>query len=361
MPPVEPPVSPMLATLARELPLGAFSYEPKWDGFRCLAFADAAGIDLRSRHDRPLARYFPEVVAGFEALVGRRGGRPLVLDGELVLASSTPDFAALMGRLHPAPARVRLLSETTPARYVAFDLLADGGDDLRRRPFVERRARLEQVLGGDAWTIRLTPSTRDPELARGWLDAAGTGIDGVVSKPDDVAYLEGRRALVKVKRLRTAECVVAGVRLTPDDEVATLLLGLYGSAGELRHVGVVTQLPRAERARLAGELLPLAIPLDAHPWHAGFTIGRSTLGRLPGSAARWTPQMELDWVPLRPERVAEVGFDQVDVDRFRHPARLLRWRPDREPTSCGIEQLGIAADAGGAAGAGVGRGAEGRV
>jgi ATP-dependent DNA ligase len=343
MPPVDPPVAPMLAALARELPLGSFSYEPKWDGFRCLAFARPDGADLRSRHDRPLGRYFPELVAGFERLVARRGGRSVALDGEIVLAAEAPDFAALMGRLHPAASRVELLSETTPARYVAFDLLADGDDDLRGLPFGARRERLERVLDGETGTIRLTPATRDPGLARGWLDAAGTGIDGVVAKPDDVPYLEGRRALVKVKRLRTAECVVAGVRLTAAGAVATLLLGLYDPAGDLRHVGAITQLPGEARVALVGDLLPLGVPLDAHPWRDGFTIGRSALGRLPGSAARWTPEMELDWVPLRPERVAEVGFDQVDGDRFRHPARLLRWRPDRDPRSCTIDQLGVAA------------------
>src|SRR3954454_20211642 len=343
MPPVDPPVAPMLAVLARELPEGALSYEPKWDGFRCLAFVTRGGVDLRSRHDRPLARYFPEVVSRLEALVQERGGRGLVLDGEIVLAAEHPDFAALMARLHPAASRVRDLSASCPARYVGFDLLADDDLDLRERPFRERREALERILDGGAGTIRLPPSARDPDFAAGWLDAAGSGIDGVVAKPDDVPYVEGRRALVKVKRLRSADCVVAGVRLTPAGEVATLLLGLYDPSGALRHVGVVTQLRRADRAALAEEMRPLATPLDDHPWHAGFTIGRSTLGRLPGSAARWTPDMEHDWVPLRPERVAEVGFDQVDGDRFRHPARLLRWRPDREARSCTIEQVTTAA------------------
>jgi ATP-dependent DNA ligase len=338
--PVTPPIAPMLATLARDLPLGAFTYEPKWDGFRCLAFVDETGVDLRSRHDRPLARYFPEIVAGFQALLEGRGGRPVVVDGEIVLEGTRSDFAVLMGRLHPAASRVGELSAASPARYVAFDLLADDGDDLRARPFTVRRERLATLLGcHDSPIISLTPSTPDPELATSWLDAAGSGIDGVVAKPDDVGYAEGRRALIKVKRLRTADCVVAGVRLTPDHAVATLILGLYGPGDELRHVGVVTQLPRADRVSLAHELLPLAVPLREHPWREGFTIERSTLGRLPGSAARWTPQMALDWVPLRPERVAEVGFDQVDVDRFRHPARLLRWRPDREARSCSIAQL----------------------
>jgi ATP-dependent DNA ligase len=329
----------MLAVLHRELPVGTFSYEPKWDGFRCLAFVAGDGIDLRSRHDRPLARYFPELVRGFEALLEARGSRPLVLDGEIVLAAGQPDFAALMSRLHPAASRVRELSDSCPARYVAFDLLADGDEDLRDSPFRVRRERLARALEGVSGPIGLTPSTRDPGSASVWLDAAASGIDGVVAKPDDVPYLEGRRALVKVKRLRTADCVVAGVRLTPTGDVGTLLLGLYDASGELRHVGVVTQLPRDDRAALVEELRPLAIALEAHPWRLGFTIGRSALGRLPGSAARWTPDMEHDWVPLRPEVVAEVGFDQVDGDRFRHPARLLRWRPDRDARSCTIDQI----------------------
>jgi ATP-dependent DNA ligase len=340
--PVRPPVAPMLARLVRELPEGAVTYEPKWDGFRCLAFVDERDIDLRSRHGRPLARYFPELVGAIEAIrdarpAGRRE-RGWVMDGEILLAVPD-DFAVLMSRLHPAASRVERLAREAPAEYVAFDLLADGSCDLRDRPFPDRRAALERLLPDPESVIRPTPATRDPDVARRWLDARTEAIDGVVVKPDDLRYQPGRRVMTKVKRLRTADCVVAGFRPTLDGVVSSLLLGLYDPNGDLRHVGVVTQLPRDERVRLARDLAAIAIPLADHPWSGGFTIGASPLGRLPGSAARWTPDMEHDWVPLRPARVVEVGFDQVDGDRFRHPARLIRWRPDRDAPSCTIDQI----------------------
>ena len=332
----------MLARLVRELPEGDVTYEPKWDGFRCIAFVDEHDIDLRSRHDRPLARYFPELVDAIAAIrAGRPGGpgeRGWAMDGEILLAGPG-DFSLLMSRLHPAASRVERLARETPARYVAFDLLADGPCDVRDRPFPERRAALERLLPpGDA-TIGVTPATRDPDVARTWVEARGVPIDGVVVKPDDLRYEPGRRLMTKVKMLRTADCVVAGYRPLAPGIVSSLLLGLYDDAGALRHVGVVTQFPGEERVRLARELDPLAIRLAQHPWRAGFTIGASPLGRLPGSAARWTPDMEHDWVPLKPEIVVEVGFDQVDGDRFRHPARLLRWRPDRDAASCRLDQI----------------------
>jgi ATP-dependent DNA ligase len=341
---VTPPITPMLARLTRTLPRGDVSYEPKWDGFRCLAFVDDDTVDLRSRHDRPLARYFPELVDGFRAIASRRhsagrGESAFVVDGEIVPAGVRPDFAALMRRLHPAASRVERLRSEIPARFVAFDLIADGLEDLRDRPMLERRARLERLPVEPGGVVVITTSTRDADAAASWLDGSWPGIDGVIVRADDVTYRPGQRALVKVKRLRTAECVVAGARLTPDGTVSSLLLGLYDDAGALRHVGAVIQLPKEERQRLAGSLAAHAIPLEEHPWRLGFTIDRSPLGRLPGSAARWTPDMEHDWVPLRPDQVVEVGFDQVDVDRFRHPASLLRWRPDRDPRSCGLEQI----------------------
>jgi ATP-dependent DNA ligase len=353
--PVHPPIAPMLARLTRSIPVGAVSYEPKWDGFRCLAFVDDVEVDLRSRHDRPLARYFPELVAAFSEL---RDGRPreaseqgFALDGEILLAdligrsegvdqSDVPvDFARLMSRLHPAASRVDRLSREIPARYVAFDLLAVGSADLRNRPFSERRRALEDLLDGGEPAIAITPTTRDPAVASGWLDRLGRNVDGVVAKPDDLPYAAGKRVMTKVKRERTAECVVAGVRLLPDGLVSSLLLGLYDQAGALRHVGVVTQMSRSDRATLLEQLAPFAMRLDQHPWRNGFLIGASPLGRLAGSASRWTPDMERDWLPIRPERVVEVGFDQVDGDRFRHPARLIRWRPDRSATSCLLTQI----------------------
>src|SRR4051794_7087829 len=347
---VRPPIAPMLARLTRELPRGDLTYEPKWDGFRCLAFVDDAEVDLRSRHDRPLSRYFPELVTAFEALrdVART---TFAVDGEIILegrhgsetttGDASPGFADLMSRLHPAASRVERLSRETPARYVAFDLLALDAVDLRGSSYIDRRARLEMLLGtpGAPRRLGLTPATRDPAIAERWFDASGSGIDGVVAKPDDLRYEPGRRSMIKVKLDRTADCVVAGWRPLPGGAVSSLLLGLYDAAGALRHVGVVTQLPTADRVALARDLEPLEIPLDEHPWRSGFLIGQSPLGRLKGSAARWTPEMEHDWVPVRPERVVEVGFDQVDVDRFRHPARLRRWRPDRDASSCRLEQI----------------------
>ncbi|HET7471632.1 MAG TPA: ATP-dependent DNA ligase [Candidatus Limnocylindrales bacterium] len=342
---VEPPIAPMLARLTRELPAGPMTYEPKWDGFRCLAWVDAAAVELRSRHDRPLARYFPEVVGALRAALAGTDGA--VLDGELIvdersdLPAAEPAFERLMRRLHPAASRVERLSAETPARFVAFDVLAIGSEDLRGHPFVERRQRLERLLAGagDA-RVGLTPATRDPDVAERWLEGAlGPGVDGVVAKPDAISYEPGRRTMIKVKRLRTADCVLAGIRVAPGPAVSSLLLGLYDAADELRHVGAVIQLPVADRIALVAELEPLAVSLDDHPWRDGFAIGRSPLGRLPGSAARWTPDMDHDWVPLRPERVVEVGFDQVDGDRFRHPARFVRWRPDREATSCRLDQI----------------------
>jgi ATP-dependent DNA ligase len=349
---VRPPITPMLARLTRELPLGDLTYEPKWDGFRCLAFVDAEAddIDLRSRHDRPLGRYFPEIVGGLRSVLG--DGPGAVLDGEIILRSrdaglvadggETLGFDALMSRLHPAASRVERLRDETPTRYVAFDVLALGSTDLRSRPFVERRATLERLLGGEDRTadVSATPATRSPTVAALWLRGQlGPGIDGVVAKPDDLRYEPGRRTMIKVKQLRTADCVVAGMRLVDASLAGSLLLGLYDDEGVLHHVGVVSQMPVALRRSMVDQLAPLMISLEEHPWRRGFVIGRSPLGRLPGSAARWTPEMEHDWVPLRPETVIEVGFDQVDGERFRHPARFLRWRPDRTAPSCRLDQI----------------------
>ena len=321
----------MLAALARELPHGPYLYEPKWDGFRALAFVDGADVDLRSRHDRPLGRYFPELVAALGALGGE-----VVLDGEIVIEG---DFAALMNRTHPAASRVARLAAETPATYVAFDLLGDGGEDLTARRFVERRARLEARLAGAPPAVRVTPATGDADAAARWLGArAGGGIDGVVAKHHDLPYAPGKRAMIKVKPERTADCVVAGVRVT-EAGVGSLLLGLW-DGDVLRHVGVVSQLTAARRRALLDELAAEVVPIEAHPWERGFGIGGSPIGRLPGAAGRWDPaEMTRDWTPLAGTRVAEVAYDHLDGARFRHPARLVRWRPDREPRSCTFEQL----------------------
>jgi ATP-dependent DNA ligase len=333
---VEPPVAPMLAKLAREVPTGGYAYEPKWDGFRCLAFREDTAVDLRSRHDRPLARYFPEIVDALASL----GERHLVLDGEITLRPPFEfDFGLLMSRLHPAASRVARLAREAPAVFVAFDVLAIGARDVRAEPFVRRRRLLEHVLQ-ESRDVRLTPLTLEPGVAAGWLrQFRGGGIDGVVAKPLSGAYEPGRRAMIKVKASRTAECVVAGVRLLPDASISSLLLGLYDDLGTLRHVGVVTQLTRAARRALADDLRANVIAIDEHPWREGFAIERSPIGRLLGSASRWTPEMGLDWLPLRPTRVVEVAFDQVDGARFRHPARLVRCRPDRDPRSCSLDQI----------------------
>ena len=329
---------PMLAKLVRELPAGDYVYEPKWDGFRCLAFRARAEVDLRSRHGRPLARYFPELASAFASIDEPR----FALDGEvLVLTDGRFDFAALMARLHPAPARVRMLAQRTPAIFVAFDLLGVGGDDLRGRPFAERRARLAELLANGGPPLFPTPATTDRELASRWLaDFRGGGLDGVVAKPCGLRYEGGRRAMLKVKHERTADCVVAGARLNAEPlEVASLLLGLYGPDGRLEHIGVVSSLARATRARLVADLAPLAVALEGHPWQDGFLLAGGPTGRLKGAAGRWEPGMTMDWVPLAPERVCEVAYTQLDGHRLRHPAKLVRWRPDRDAASCRIEQL----------------------
>jgi ATP-dependent DNA ligase len=327
-----PPVEPMLAALARTLPEDeGYLFEPKWDGFRCLAFRDGDEVDLRSRNQRPFARYFPEVVDALRAL----GEERFVIDGELV----TEDFPSLLARTHPAASRVAKLAAETPATFIAFDVLARGNDVLCDAPFEQRRFVLESLLRDAPTGLRLTPATEDRDAASSWLDARSGAIDGVVAKRRDLRYQPGKRAMVKVKRERTVDCVVAGMRLFADRSgVSSLLLGLYDADGDLVHVGVAAGFARARRLELVHELRSLAVPIDEHPWRRGFGASGS-IGRLPGAASRWTPDMELDWLPLRPERVAEVAYDHLEGVRFRHPGRLKRWRPDRDAASCRLEQL----------------------
>ncbi len=329
----------MLARLEPELPLGEeWSYEPKWDGFRCLLFRDGDTVDLRSRNDRPLARYFPEVVSAARSAPQGR----FVLDGELLVhVDGRADFPALLARLHPAESRANVLAERTPATYVAFDLLAAGDDVLLGEPLHARRTALGDVGAVAGSRMQLTPCTHDPAVARDWLDAArGSGIDGVVAKRAASPYEPGRRAMVKIKRRRTVDCVVAGLRLHRSaDELGSLLLGLYDDAGALHHVGVVTGFPRPQRAPLLDRLRPLVTALEGHPWQQGFGLEGGALGRLKGTAGRWTPDLPRDWVPLRPQLVCEVGYDAAEGTRFRHPARLLRWRPDRDARTCLLGQL----------------------
>jgi ATP-dependent DNA ligase len=325
----------MLARLARELPPDLL-YEPKWDGFRCLVFRDGNEIDVRSRHDRPLARYFPELVDAFAAVPEPR----FVVDGEVVVpAGDGFDFTALLGRLHPAASRVERLSRETPAWFIAFDMLARRDEDLRDRPFLRRRAELERLLADASTPLFVTPMTADVEEAERWL-AVRSGIDGVVARAPHLPYRPGERALVKVKRERTADCVVAGFRLFEDRPLpSSLLLGVYDASGELRHVGLASAFAEAQRQSLLDVLAPLAIPLQEHPWRNGFLVEGSPMGRMKGAAARWTPAMGLDWVPVTPRLVCEVAYDHLDADRFRHPARFRRLRSDRDATSCTFEQF----------------------
>jgi ATP-dependent DNA ligase len=332
----------MLARLARALPGDGFLYEPKWDGFRCLVFRAGDGVDLRSRHDRPLARYFPELVAAFRSLPDEH----FVVDGEiLVFTVGGSDFPSLLARLHPAASRVERLSVETPASFVGFDLLALGNDDLRGQPFAARRAALTKLLESAPPPVYVTPLTDEPGIASRWLDRPpGSGVDGVVAKHRDLPYEPGARAMVKVKRERTADCVVAGFRWLADRPLpSSLLLGLYDDEGALQHVGVATAFTEARRAELLEQLAPLAVPLAGHPWEHGFLTGGSIVGKLKGAAGRWVPEMGQDWVPLAPIPVCEVAYDQLDGDRFRHPVRFRRWRPDRDARSCTFAQFDVAA------------------
>ncbi|WP_037914800.1 ATP-dependent DNA ligase [Actinacidiphila yeochonensis] len=336
--PVMPPVAPMLAKSATEVPPGML-YEPKWDGFRAIVFRDGDEVELGSRTGRTLTRYFPEVV---EALRERVPGR-CVLDGEIVVArEGRLDFEALLERIHPAASRVRRLAGETPAAFVAFDLLALGDSSLMDAPQAERRQRLEQALAGSTPPVHLTSVTDDLELAREWFARfEGAGLDGVVAKPPDLPYRPGARAMVKVKHERTADCVVAGMRQHKSGPVlGSLLLGLHDATGRLQHVGVAASFPMARRRELWAELEPLRMEsARGHPWQEWASEEGQAGGRLPGGPSRWTGGKDLSWVPLRPERVVEVGYDHMQGDRFRHTAQFRRWRPDRAPESCTYAQL----------------------
>jgi ATP-dependent DNA ligase len=321
----------MLARLERELPRDGYLYEPKWDGFRCLAFRAGDEIDLRSRNQRPLSRYFPELVHALRTLPLDR----FVLDGEIV----AQDFESLLRRLHPAASRVDRLSEETPASFIAFDVLAHGPRDVQELPFVERRRLLEELFSGAQPPLALTEVTGDERRAAAWLDARN-GIDGVVAKHRDLRYEPGVRAMIKVKRERTVDCVVAGFRWLHDQPLPrTLLLGLYDEAAALQHVGIVSSIPQSRRRALLEHIAPYVVELEGHPWQHGFLTGGGATGKLPGAAGRWTPDMDQDWVPLAPELVCEVAYDQVDRFRFRHPARFRRWRPDLDARACTLAQL----------------------
>lgn len=341
--PLAPPIEPMLANAAPAIPDGAFLYEPKWDGFRALVFRGRDGaVFIQSRDLKPLDRYFPELHAALAA--GLPDG--VVVDGEIVIATPRGlDFDALQMRLHPAASRVAKLAREIPASFVAFDLLARDGEDVRARPQHERRALLESLLAGVAPPLHLTPVTRDAALAMDWLGRfEGAGLDGVVAKPLDAPYQPGVRAMTKIKHVRSADCVVAGFRWHkqgPGTHVGSLLLGLYDDRGRLQHVGVTSAFTMATRQALAAELAPLrAHALDDHPWREWASVGEPT-SRMPGGQSRWSAGKDLSWEPLRPERVCEVKYDHMQGDRFRHAAIFLRWRADKRPTDCRYDQLEI--------------------
>jgi len=339
---IAPPIEPMLAKLAEALPeSGAFLFEPKWDGFRAIVFRGDADVFIQSRDLRPLDRYFPELHD--QLLAALPPG--CVVDGEIVIAGPDGlDFDRLQLRLHPAASRVAKLAAETPSAFVAFDLLAVDGRDIREQPQHERRARLERLLGGVQAPVHLTPMTHDRALAAEWLERfEGAGLDGVIAKPIDAIYEPGKRAMFKVKHARTADCVVAGFRWhkSGDDKVGSLLLGLYDDRGRLQHVGVTSAFTMAVRKQLAEELAPLRVnALDGHPWR-DWAEAPPEFYRKPGAQSRWSAGKDLSWEPLRIERVCEVKYDHLQGDRFRHATIFLRWRPDKSPADCRYDQLEV--------------------
>ena len=335
----------MLARLADDLPAGgAFLFEPKWDGFRALVYRSASDVYIQSRDLRPLDRYFPEL----HRMLVERLPAGCVLDGEIVIVTRTGlDFDALQLRLHPAASRVNKLAAETPAAFVAFDILAADGEDLRDRPQAERRARLERILGDARPPLHLTPMTHDVELARDWLARfEGAGLDGVIAKPVEAPYQPGKRAMLKIKHARTADCVVAGFRWhkSGQDAIGSLLLGLYDDRGTLHHVGVTSSFTMAARRELVHDLAPLREgALGQHPWRDWAEASAHMSTRMPGGQSRWSAGKDLSWGPLRIERVCEVKYDHMQGDRFRHAATFLRWRPDKPPADCRYDQLEVTA------------------
>jgi ATP-dependent DNA ligase len=343
--PFDPPIEPMLAKASDALPTDdGWLFEPKWDGFRALVFRDGEKVYTQSRDLKPLDRYFPELADPLRAALPER----CILDGEVVIArDGALDFEALLLRIHPAASRVAMLAEQSPASFVAWDLLALGDEDLRAIPQGERRARLEAVLGDAPPPVHLTPATRDRATAVDWFERfEGAGLDGVVAKRLDASYQPGKRAMLKVKHQRTADCVVAGFRWHkngPGTHVGSLLLGLYDDAGTLHHVGVTSSFSWDRRAELVAELAPLREDaMEGHPWGnwAEWAAELEASGqRVPGTTSRWNRGKDLSWEPLRAERVAEVAYDHLQGDRFRHATTFKRWRPDKPPEACRYDQL----------------------
>ncbi|HEY9352715.1 ATP-dependent DNA ligase [Nocardioides sp. NPDC006303] len=346
--PVMPPILPMLAKPAKGVPTdGGYAFEPKWDGFRCIVFKDGDEVELASRNTKPLTRYFPEVAEALRKALPEK----IVLDGEIFVAiGDRLEFEVLQQRIHPAASRISLLAEETPAAYAAFDLLALGERSFLDEPLTERRAALEDVFAKVASdNVHLCTTTTDPEVAQDWFTRfEGAGLDGVMAKPLDAPYVPDKRTMLKVKHSRTADVVVAGYRehktSTPENPLlGSLLLGLYapGEDGqpELQHIGVSASFTAARRAELWQELQELVVPIEDHPWGRWSEWLTANPDRVPGTQSRWSQGKDLSFTPLRPERVLEVGYDHMEGRRFRHTAQFKRWRPDRDPESCGYEQL----------------------
>ena len=345
-----PPIQPMLAKSVKGIPdpakHGGLSFEPKWDGFRCLVFKDGDEVELTSRNTKPLTRYFPEVVAAMREQLPEK----CVLDGELFVALRGEDgadrleFEVLQERIHPAASRINMLAEKTPAGFVAFDLLALGDDAYVERPFTERRAALEGALGGLTGPCYLTRITTDAAEAEEWFtEFEGAGLDGVVAKPLGASYQPNVRSMLKVKHERTADVVVAGYRehktSTPERPLlGSLLLGLYAD-GKLQHIGVSASFTEARRAELIEQLQPLVCDIAEHPWGEWQEWAIANPDRVPGTQSRWSAGKDLSFTPLRPDLVIEVAYDHMEGRRFRHTAHFRRWRTDRDPESCGYEQL----------------------
>ncbi|HEY7567824.1 MAG TPA: ATP-dependent DNA ligase [Gemmatimonadaceae bacterium] len=338
-----PPIEPMLAKLADAIPdagAGDALFEPKWDGFRAIVFRGDSDVYIQSRDLKPLDRYFPEL---HDALM-QQLPNGCVIDGEIVITTDDGlDFEALQMRLHPAASRVAKLSREMPSSFVAFDVLAADGENLTSTPQHERRAKLEKLLANVDAPIYLTPVTRDRLTAERWLkEFEGAGLDGVIVKPINSTYQPGKRAMLKVKHARTADCVVAGFRWYKVDQsaIGSLLLGLYDDEGRLQHVGVTSSFSMEMRKQLANELAPLREnALAGHPW-GEWAIAQGE-GRMPGGQSRWSAGKDLSWEPLRIERVCEVKYDHMQGDRFRHAATFLRWRTDKKPNDCRYDQLEV--------------------
>ena len=340
---VPSPLEPMLAKISPALPHGpGFLYEPKWDGFRAIVFRTTEGTVLQSRDLKPLNRYFPELVQALQDNLPAG----TVLDGEIVVVGAKGlDFDALQQRIHPAASRIARLSRETPASFVAFDLLASAGKPMLELSQAKRRERLEKVLAHAQPPLHLTPMTRDHAMAVQWLqEFEGAGLDGVMAKPETASYQPGKRAMLKIKHVRSADCVVAGYRLYKErsDAVGSLLLGLYSDDGLLQHVGITSAFDMATRAQLFIELQPLRkLRGGRHPWLPGDEAPGDAAQRRPGARSRWSAGKDLSWEPLRPERVCEVRYDHLQADRFRHATVFMRWRPDKPPLACRYDQLEV--------------------